>query len=376
MMNVLINAQPMTVVGTGIGRYLRGLSAAFEAEHRGSVRLSYFTGDGVIDEPPRPRGAGWRERVAQLLWRMPYPVAFGARLLRHAATERSFERACRGFDVYHEAGYFPLRTGGKVRTVMTVHDLSLLRFPQWHPRERVRYAQRYFMDRLPWVDAFCAVSEFTRREMIEFLPVDPEKIRVTPLGYDETLFNETDDPEARTFVRDAGVPEEFILFVGSGDPRKNLDSALAALQAAGISVPLVTVGWSGWHRTGSRVAVNLGYVSDRVLAQLYRSAQLLVMPSEYEGFGLPVLEAMACGCPVVTSGAEALLEVGGDSVISVPDVSDAHAFGAAIKGLVESPETRSFLRLGGLERASLFSWSGTAKGTMSQWGWEKCEASS
>ena len=367
MLKVLINAQPMTVVGTGIGRYLRGLSAVCEAGCRDSVRLSWFTGRAVVDDPPPGRGAGWRERIGQLLWRMPHPVAYGARLLRHGVTERNFGTACRGFDVYHEAGYFPLGRGGAKKIVLTVHDLSLLRFPHHHPRERVRFFRRYFMDRLPWVDGFCAVSEFTRREMIELLPVAPEKITVTPLGFDEKRFNVTDDPDARTFLREAGVPREFVLFVGSGDPRKNLDSALAGLNAAQAAVPLVTVGWSGWHRAGPGGTINLGYVSDRVLAQLYRSARLLIMPSEYEGFGLPVLEAMACGCPVVTSGAEALQEVGGDAVVAVQDVGDPRTLGGAVREVLDSDGTRDRLSRDGLVRAGAFSWSGTAEKTISRW---------
>lgn len=368
MIKVLINAQPMTVVGTGIGRYLRGLSAACEARCRDTVRLSYFTGGGVVDDAPSVRGAGWRERLGQLLWRMPHPVAYGARLLRHGLTERNFGTACRGFDVYHEAGYFPLKSRVPVRTVMTVHDLSLLRFPHWHPAERVRYFRRYFMDRLPRVDGFCAVSEFTRREMIELLPVDPERITVTPLGYDPQLFNVTDDPEAQAMLGEAGVPREFVLFVGSGDPRKNLDALRAALKAAAVKTPLVTVGWSGWHQAEKGDAINLGYVSDRLLAQLYRTAQLFVMPSGYEGFGLPVLEAMACGCPVVASRAGALPEVGGDSIVTVPDVADARAFGSVIHGVLGSSGERDRLRRAGLKRAAFFSWSRTAEKTLSLWG--------
>lgn len=367
MKKVLINAQPMTVVGTGIGRYLRGLSGAVESGFGHEVRLSYFTGAGVAETMPGSRGAGWRERAARLLWRMPHPVALGCRLLRHSLTERRFTRECGGFDVYHEAGYFahPCPTA---RTVLTVHDLSLIRFPEYHPRERVAFFRRYFMDRLDRADGFCAVSEFTRREMMELLPVDPEKIAVTPLGCDRTIFNTDDDPEARRLLDEAGVPAEFVLFVGTGDPRKNLTTALAALKAASTDAPLVTVGWSGWHRPGAKGAIPLGYVSDRVLAQLYRTARVLLMPSRYEGFGLPVLEAMACGCPVMTSTAEALLEVGGNAVAVVRDVRDAAAFGAALEEVLGSSRTRERLRSAGLKRAAAFDWGRTAGKTVSQWG--------
>ncbi|MCJ2164998.1 MULTISPECIES: glycosyltransferase family 1 protein [unclassified Pseudodesulfovibrio] len=367
MKNILINALPMTVVGTGIGRYLRGLAGAVEAGYGGAVRLSYFVGDRVVDEPPAVRGAGWRERLGQLLWRMPHPVGYGARLVRHAWTEKCFRHICSGYDVYHEAGYFPFKPSEKVRTVLTVHDLSLLRFPEWHPRERVCYAQRFFLERLDLVDGFCAVSEFTKREMVEHLSIDPARIIVTPLGFDNTLFNEADDPEAQKVLVGAGMPEKFILFVGSGDPRKKLDLALAALEKSRNPLPLVTVGWSGWSRMDAPGVFNMGYVTDRVLAQLYRKAELLVMPSQYEGFGLPVLEAMACGCPVLTSDAEALLEIGGDAVESVRDVRDADLFARRLDALCDSIAQRTLMRERGRNRAREFSWERTARTTVGAW---------
>lgn len=367
MKRVLVNAQPMMVVGTGIGRYLRGLARAVEQEFADDIQLSYFVGVGVVDSISENRDAGWLERVGQLLWRMPQPVAYGARLMRHVMTERRFSRSCTGFDVYHEAGYFPLKMREPVRTVLTVHDLSLLRYPEFHPAERVRYARRYFKDRLPFVDGFCAVSEFTKREIVEHLGIDSGQIRVTPLGYDAEVFNTSDDPDAQAILDRSGVPERFVLFVGSGDPRKNLQFAIAALERTTSGTPLVTVGWSGWEPDGRGGCLNLGYVSDRVLAQLYRRALILVMPSEYEGFGLPVLEAMACGCPVVTSTAEALLEVGGDAILPVEDVRDPHLFSEAVDELVASQKVRESLAENGLMRAAGYTWNRTAKSTVSMW---------
>ena len=367
MKNVLVNAQPMTVVGTGIGRYLRGLSRACEEHLAGEVRLSYFFGGRVADAPPDERGAGWRERMGQLLWKLPWPVAYGARRASHALAEAQFARACTGFDAYHEAGYFPLAVREPVRTVLTVHDLSLLRFPHWHPRERAHHFRRHFPDRLAWVDEFCAVSEFTRREMVEHLCLDPERIRVAPPGYDPALFNTGDDANAQRFLDQAGVPGRFILFVGSGDPRKNLASVPAALEAAGCDAPLVTVGWSGWHQGGERGTFDLGYVSDRVLAQLYRRARLLVMPSAYEGFGLPVLEAMACGCPVVTSRAKALLEVGGEAVVSIEDVNDPKQFGQILTEVLRDRDRRGEMAAAGLGRAAGYAWSATCAQTAAAW---------
>lgn len=365
MKDVIVNALPMTVVGTGIGRCLRGLAGALAVDPCG-VRPVWFTGRGVSPVPPEPGPPGWMERVGRLLWRMPWPVAYGARLVRHVLAERGFAGASRGFDVYHEAGYFPFDSGAS-RTVLTMHDLSLLLHPEFHPKERVRYFNRYFPDRLERAHGFCAVSEFTRREMIAHLKLDPARIRVTPLGVDPGLFNDRDDPEARTLLDRAGLPDRYALFVGTGDPRKNAGLASAALARTRSRLPLVTVGWAGWCDFPAPAAVHMGYVSDRLLAQLYRSAELLVMPSRYEGFGLPVIEAMACGCPAAVADAGALPETGGEAALVVPDVRDAAGFAACLDRIVERPDERARLRGLGLARARLFTWARTAKATAAAW---------
>lgn len=363
MKRILLNALPMTVVGTGIGRYLRGLYGAIEDDYGDSFQVSYFNGTNVVVAPPRNEGAGWKERVGQLLWKMPYPIALGARLLRHTIYEGRFSRVCPGYDVYHEAGYFPFKTRGELKTILTVHDLSLLRYPQWHPKERVLYWKKFFHDRVGSVDSFCAVSEFTKREMVEHLSIDPDLIYVTPLGFDSAIFNETNDQQAQTFLEQTGLPDKYVLFVGSGDPRKNLDRAVDALQSAQTNLPLVVVGWSGWRDNESNV-IPMGYVSDRTLAQLYRKAELLVMPSEYEGFGLPVLEAMACGCPVLASRAEALTEVGGSAVAYIEDTRDTLEFGKSLDNIINSRNFRESLSSTGTKRSRAFSWSYTAHETI------------
>ncbi len=217
--------------------------------------------------------------------------------------------------------------------------------------------------RLGLADSFCAVSEFTKREMVECLDIDPEQIRVTPLGVDADIFNSEHDEEAQAALDSSGVPEEFLLFVGSGDPRKNIDALIDAVEKTKCNLPLVTVGWSGWDSGHGRNIIKMGYVSDRMLAQLYRRAMMLIMPSEYEGFGLPVVEAMACGCPVVISNAAALVEVGGDAVVTVENVHDLKLFSCVIDDLAGSLGMRMRLSGLGLKRATFFNWCNTARGT-------------
>lgn len=119
---------------------------------------------------------------------MPHPVALGGCLLQYALMERRFRACFQNYDIYHEAGCFPLILGRETRTVQTIHDLSLLLHPEWHPKETVVYWRIFFKKKASQINEFCAVSEFTRQEMIHHLQIDPSIITVTPLGVDLGIF--------------------------------------------------------------------------------------------------------------------------------------------------------------------------------------------
>ncbi len=144
MKRILVNAIPMTVVGTGVGRYLRGLYGTLEKDFSDRLEIGYFTGKEIVRDIPNSEGPGWKEALGRMLWRMPYPVAFGARMLNHFPVERRFHTVSRGYHIYHEAAYFPFKAAARMPTVFTMHDLSLLKYPQWHPRERVLYWRSFF----------------------------------------------------------------------------------------------------------------------------------------------------------------------------------------------------------------------------------------
>ncbi len=355
MKRLLVNAVPLTVVGTGIARYLAGLYGELERTAQGELDIWYFDGRKISKKMPNPAMPGLQERLGRLLWRMPWPVAFGARMLNHVRMEASFSRVAKDFDCYHEAGYFPLDTKVDMQTVLTIHDMSLLRYPQWHPRERVEYWKRYFHQRLDRVDQILAVSQFTKDEITSLLQVDPDRITVTPLGVDHDVFNTGHDAEADAELERLGVPDTFVLFVGSGDPRKNLDVARQAVSRVSQRLPLVVVGWSGWEQEAGGV-MGLGYVSDRILAQLYRRASVFVMPSSYEGFGLPVAESMACGCPTLVADAGSLPEVGGDGVHIYGDPRDEDGLTESIEKTLGSNAFSQALSARGVVRAKDLGW--------------------
>ena len=173
------------------------------------------------------------------------------------------------------------------------------------------------------------------------------------------------DPDLRTRLAAMGLPERYFLFVGSGDPRKNAQRIPGALSRAGLSDPLAVVGWSGWDQAdGADNVLALGYLPNETLPDVYSGALALVYPSSYEGFGLPVVEAMACGCPVITARKASQPEVGGDATLYVDDPTNEAELAGILARVASEPELRMELSSKGLEQAARFTWTQTARLTM------------
>jgi glycosyltransferase involved in cell wall biosynthesis len=234
-----------------------------------------------------------------------------------------------------------------VPLVATFYDLAVLR----HPEAFNRWTRTYSRVALPRVaraaSRLIAISEFTAQELTDVLRVPEEKIRVVPIGLDPAFTPGGDAAEG-----------DYVLTVSTLEPRKNLARLVEAFGRAGIDGRLIVVGERGWG--GVEVRANgtrwLGRVDDAELAALYRGARCVVYPSLYEGFGIPVLEAMACGAPVVTSAGGATEEVAGGAAVLV-DPLDVAAIAA---GIDEASGRRDELARLGPERAAQFSWRATA----------------
>lgn len=256
-------------------------------------------------------------------------------------------RAARGLDVLHCTTFRgPLRS--RMPVVVTVHDLALLRYPEafrpWH-RTTGRLALR---SAVRAADAIVAVSEFTRDELVDLLGVPADRIRVVRNGV-EPVFSP------------AGLRAEgdYVLAVGTLEPRKNLARVVEAARLAGVALRVVgAIGWGGVDVPGW-----VGRVPDEELACLYRGARCVVYASLYEGFGLPVLEAMASGVPVVTSRGGATEEVAGGAAVLV-DPLDPEAIAA---GIAEATGRRDVLISRGLERAREFTWAAAADAVERLW---------
>ncbi len=259
-------------------------------------------------------------------------------------------------------------------TVVTVHDLAFLRFP-----ERFRPAKRRYLAALTRASVQRAahvltVSEFTRREVIDLLSVRPEKVTATPNGRDE-LMGPLPAEMVERFRAEQKLPQHFLLFVGTLEPRKNLTTLLRAYAQAReeIDIPLIVAGGKGWlyepifalvDELNLREHVQFaGFLPREHLALWYNAATAFVYPSIYEGFGLPPLEALQCGTPVVTSNVSSLPEVVGDAALTV-DPSDIGALAAALIRVATDTRLRAELRERGPLQAKQFSWDRTATATL------------
>jgi glycosyltransferase involved in cell wall biosynthesis len=310
-MNVALDVTPLRLTRAGTARYIRNL------RDRLDVRPVAFGTSGRASV-----------LVRELWW---YPVRLSA---------------LRSQDVLHCTTYYgPLRPS--IPTVVTVHDLAVLRHPEAFPRWTRAYVPLVVPRVLRAAARIIAVSEFTASELETLLHIPRSRIVVVPNAADETFTS--DGPAAEG---------EYVLAVGTLEPRKNLERAIEAAQRVGL--PLRIAGAPGWGGVEARGATWLGEVDDAELARQYRGAQCVVYPSLYEGFGIPVLEAMACGVPVVTSAGGATEEVAGGAAVLV-DPLDVDAITA---GIDEAIARRDELRLRGLARAREFSWAESAGRTL------------
>jgi glycosyltransferase involved in cell wall biosynthesis len=320
-MRVGIDLSPLRQTRAGTARHLRALIAQLELLPGVQLIPFAFGGSGRVAAV-----------VRDVAW---YPAGLGRRARKA------------GVDVLHCPTYRgPFRAPAPL--VVTVHDLAVFR----HPEAFNRWSRSYSRVAVPRVLAAArrviAVSEFTRRELRDVLAVPGEKIRVVPNAV---------GPEFEPGGPASGG--EYVLTVGTLEPRKNLVRLAEATRRAGVELRVVGPrGWGGVEVSGNGVSW-LGEVPDSRLVELYRGAACVAYPSLYEGFGMPVLEAMACGAPVVTSEGGATEEVAGGAAVLVDPLDPA----SIAAGLEEASGRRDELRSLGLERARSFDWVETAAAT-------------
>jgi alpha-1,3-rhamnosyl/mannosyltransferase len=377
---VVYNGIPLLPPRTGVGRYVERLGAAL-AELDPSIAPAFLLPQGLVRGWPSENPAGHAVRgPSRLAWARIVSAPVLRRLYPPLVDALFRLRVPRGeFDLYHETNYVPRPFQGPV--VATVYDLSLALHPETHPEARVWFFRRDFARRLSRIDRFLVLSSAVKEELEALFGVEPERVAVTHPGVDTDLFRPDAPAPAAAPAGSAAAPAlpdpGFLLFVGSLEPRKGLATLFRAyaelppeLRAAH---PLVLAGPPGWKfgaawRLVSELGLEervrrVGFVDDETLAELYRRAAALAFPTVYEGFGLPVLEAMASGTPVVCSDIAACAEVAGDAAERVRP-GDVPAWTAALERVLTSEDLRARLAAAGPARARSFTWRSCAERTL------------
>lgn len=348
----------------GVGRYTRGIVAALgNLDHDNQYTLIVpRDADNIPPATPLP--------AARLL-RLPFTdwsLTIAWHRLRLPLYVDLFTGA---LDLFHSPDFVlpPVR---RARTIVTVHDLSFLLYPQYATQGLVSYLTAVVPRSLRQADLVLADSAWTRQDLIGALSVPEDRVVVVPAGVGPEYRPISDRSVLDPVRKRYSLPERFILHVGTLEPRKNLVRLMEALCNIAAEEPetrLVLVGGKGWlysdifasvDRLGLRDRVVFpGYIAEADLPAVYNLATVFAYPSIYEGFGIPPLEAMACGTPVVCSNSSSLPEVVGGAALLV-DPQDTDALASALLRALNDSGLRATLRQRGLMQAGLFTWPAAA----------------
>jgi glycosyltransferase involved in cell wall biosynthesis len=369
-MHITLDLSPAVHRHAGLGRYAHELLTALLACDPGNTygALYYAPAGDERPAPPLDQLPARRLRTSAKPWRMSVLLADFAGV--------SLDRWLRPGDLFHATDHL-LPPFKHARTVMTIHDLIYLFYPQYHLPLNRWFLTLMLPRFLRRADAVIAVSEHTRQDVIRHIGLPAERMVVIHEGVNPS-YQPVIDPEALAAVAARyQLPQRYLLFFGTIEPRKNLEtllSAYAVLSSRDAETPaLVIAGRKGWlyqpvfhqvRELGLETRVRFtDWIAEADAPALISGASLFVYPSVYEGFGLPPLEAMACGVPVIASAASSIPEIVGDAGLLV-DPRDVGALVTAMQAVLGSSELRANLRARGLARARTFTWENTARQTL------------
>lgn len=370
-LRVAVNAVPLLSPLTGIGQYVKALMLELQAT--GHVDANFFYANGWSQQlryTPLSTNANQLKIAVRRFVPKSYELSRWVQQLRFSQGLKNTKT-----DVYHEPNFLAFRFDGP--TVLTVHDLSWIRFPEAHPVERVRAMHKFFEPSLARADHIITDAAFVKQELIDVFGLDASKIHPIHLAA-EPLFKPMPATETAGFLKTKGLEHrQYWLAVGTLEPRKNIQLALEAFSALPAAdrkkTPLVLAGMVGWKvgkllpkiqaMEAAGELLQMGYLSRQDLAAVVAGAKALIFPSVYEGFGLPLVEAMQCGTPVLASNASCLPEVlAGAGLLFDPN--DADGLKALMLQMLGDDALAATLSAQGLVRAEHFSWQRTAQQTL------------
>ncbi len=380
-LHVILDVDAIRNPLTGIGRYACGLVKGLTDHPQIESLLFIDNGRWIVDPlaglNSPPEGGRGRSRppvaaLVQTLVSLP-PLMAGYRRLRSLLTWQRLKRF--GDYLYHTPNYFLPPFPG--RAIATIHDLSVLRYPEFHPIERVALFEHEWAKTLARAHHLITPSESIRQELIQDHGWPAERVTAIPLGVDPSFHPRLPAELVPSLAAYGLQPADYCLCVATIEPRKNIPGLIEAHARLPDPVkrhfPLVLVGARGWRSEAihQRIAAAqasgqaryLHYVDEGHLPSLIAGARLFIFPSFYEGFGLPVLEAMASGVPVITSNCPALVELAQGVALHI-DPSDLDGLTQAIQRGLEDEVWRARAQVGGIERARCFTWAGSIDQTV------------
>ena len=357
--NLLIDTISLLSPLTGIGRYAYEVSKELKSISDFEIDFFYGYYSKELISPYSHKGI---KNIKSFISNFPKLKSLARDIIGVSAQILAKE-----YDLYWQPNFIPHNRVKAKKIITSVHDFSFLKYRAYHPKETLNYFDSNFFQNIYRSNKIITGSNYTKNEILERLDFKEEDIKVIYHGINHNIFRVYQDIKI-----ELNFPKKFILSVGTVEPRKNLLRLLRAYELLDIELKeeynLLLVGFKGWENREIMKIINknskyikyLGFISDRDLAKVYNLASCFIYPSIYEGFGIPPLEAMACGTPVISSNSSSLPEVGKDSVLycnpnSIEDIK------SKIEQLLSDKNLQNNLIKKGLKRAKLFSWEKSAK---------------
>jgi len=354
--NIAIDATPLLVRSAGVKNYL----------YYWITHLRRQAGRDTIRTFPHLPRLGALDHEASIAGRLRTISGLATLALSNYTPLPALDWATRGADVFH-ATVLARNPPRRCSLTATIHDMTAWTMPELHPASNKR-AEASFADLARRADRLIAVSQCTKDAAVRVLKLDPDKIAVIHSGVADAFF----DPPARDVREKYGLRKPYVLYIGTVEPRKNLDTLVDAYEALPQDIrdahDLVIAGPMGWASDATQAKVSrarrLGYIPEADLAPLTAAATVFAYPSLYEGFGFPVVQAMAAGVPVITSNVSSLPEVTGDAAVLVDPRSVAELRDALLR-LLTTESLRTDLARKGRHQAAQFRWTTCAAKSLS-----------